>query len=206
MKRLYYAVLVLTFALSAGMSARAAQPAAAEPSGFRAQSGAEARAYQTPSDVRIAWTAVDARSGITQTRYQQVVGGADVYGGQITTLTSRAGDTLAVIGAHYPNLKAVGSVKLTGKAARDVAAREVGSQGKWEVNLSISPQTGKRFYVVDAKRFTARWIIHVDASTGKKLKKYNAIQHTGETVSDPGTGVKGDTKQIDTTFINGTHT
>nr|MDQ3327633.1 M4 family metallopeptidase [Chloroflexota bacterium] len=35
--------------------------------------------------------------------------------------------------------------------------------------------------------------------------KYNAIQHTGETASDPGTGVKGDPKQIDTTLINGTH-
>jgi len=206
LKRLYYSVLVLTFALSAGAPARATQfAAAAEPAGFRAQSGAEARAFHVPADVRVAWTATDARSGITQTRHQQVVGGADVYGGQITTLTDRTGRMLAVIGAHYPGLRATGTVKLTGKAAREVVARQVGTQGKWDVTLSISPQTGNRFYVVDAKRFTARWIFHIDAGTGKTLKKYNAIQHTGETASDPGTGVKGDTKQIDTTLINGTH-
>lgn len=198
MKRLFSALLVLTFALSAGTQARAAQPTApAATSGFRAQSGSEARAFRVPADVRVAWTATDARSGIVQTRYQQVVGGADVYGGQVTTLRNRAGDTLAVIGAHYPSLKAVGSVKLTGQAARDVAAREVGSHGKWEITLSISPQTGNRFYVVDTQRFTARWIFHIDAETGRKLKKYNAIQHSDDV------GVKGDTKQIDAKW-NGT--
>ncbi len=198
MKRLFSVLLVLTFALSAGTQVRAAQPTApAATSGFRAQSGSEARAFRVPTDVRVAWTATDARAGIVQTRYEQVVGGADVYGGQVTTLRNRAGDTLAVIGAHYPGLKAVGSVKLTGQAARDVAAREVGSHGKWEVTLSISPQTGKRFYVVDTQRFTARWIFHIDAETGKKLKEYNALQHSDDV------GVKGDSKQIDAKW-NGT--
>ena len=44
--------------------------------------------------------------GRTQTRYQQVVDGASVFGGQITIIRSAAGEAETVIGAHFPALQA----------------------------------------------------------------------------------------------------
>ena len=93
--------VVLLLALTA-----AAQPSAGATTGgqgFRALTGAEARAFQVPGDVRLVWESTLPGSGITQARYQQVVGNAEVFGGQFTVLR-RGGEQVAVIGAYYPGL------------------------------------------------------------------------------------------------------
>ncbi len=72
--------------------------------GSFALSGAEARAYQLPDDVREVWSTTRP-DGRTQTRYQQVVGGATVFGGQVTLIKDAAGTTESVVGAHFPGLR-----------------------------------------------------------------------------------------------------
>ena len=169
------------------------------PGGFLALGGEEARGYDVPGDAREAWRSTDAE-GLTQVRYQQYVGEAAVYGGQITTL-SRDGERVAVTGSYYPNLDPTDEVRTTPADARALAEREEpGTGGRKNVTLFIDPKDGSRFYEVDSRDFDRRRVYHIDAQTGKKIKEYDAIQEAQETASDPGVGVKGDTKSIDTTL------
>ncbi|MDQ3855871.1 MAG: M4 family metallopeptidase [Chloroflexota bacterium] len=188
-----FGALALIVGLLAGSGASQAAGSSSLTSGFRAFAGAKAREFRVPADTRVVWTATYP-DGITQTRYQQYVGAAQVYGGQVTTLRNRAGEQVAVIGSYYPGLKASNTVKLRGAEARGVAERFVGKAGRWAVTLQIDPVDGRQFYQIDTQRFDSRWILHIDAATGKKLKQYNALAHAGT-----GTGVKGDTKSLDTT-------
>jgi len=150
------------------------------------------------------WTARDAASGLSQTRYQQYVNGARVYGGQLTIWKNKSGGQIAVIGSHYPKLAPTNRVKVGGLQARAAAVRQVGAGGTFNSDVLINPVNGRLFYKFEVRRFDSRWVMWIDASTGATLRKFNALAHH-ETVSDPGIGVKGDTKQIDTTFISSTH-
>ena len=78
--------------------------------GFVAFSGEKARQYDVPGDVREVWRS--SGNGVTQTRYQQYVGDAAVYGGQITVL-SRNEQQATVVGNHYSNLSPSNQVKLS---------------------------------------------------------------------------------------------
>lgn len=66
--------------------------------------GEEARRFDLPDDVKIVWKANDAKFGLVQTRYQQVVAGAEVRGGQITVTRNNKGEQELVSGSYYPNL------------------------------------------------------------------------------------------------------
>lgn len=79
--------------------------------GFVALSGDGANQYQVPGDVREVWRSAD--NGVTQTRYQQYVGDAAVYGGQITTLSRNGQQAAVVVGNHYSNLTPSNEVKLS---------------------------------------------------------------------------------------------
>ena len=68
----------------------AVTPTASNYSGSFALSGSAAAAYVVPGDVTQVWTS-RRPDGATQTRYQQRVGGADVFGGQVTVLKNAAG-------------------------------------------------------------------------------------------------------------------
>ena len=68
------------------------QKAGGDQAGSFAISGPEARDYALPGDVREVWSTT-LPGGRTQTRYQQYVDGASVFGGQVTTITSASGDT-----------------------------------------------------------------------------------------------------------------
>ena len=140
--------------------------------GFLALSGDEARQYDVPADVREVWLASDY--GLSQTRYQQYVGDAAVYGGQITVL-SRAGEQVAVVGNHYSNLQPSNAVKVTKAQARDKVQRERGNSGTFIVTLFINPETGIRFYEVDSQRFDSRKVFHINAETGAKIREYDNL-------------------------------
>jgi hypothetical protein len=86
------------------------------PDGFVAFSGEKALQYDVPSDVREVWRS--SGNGVTQTRYQQYVGDAAVYGGQVTVL-SRNGQQAAVVGNHYSNMSPSNQVKLSKAGARE---------------------------------------------------------------------------------------
>ncbi len=126
-----------------------------------------------------------------------MVGNAKVLGGQLTVLTDAAGNTVAVVGAHFPGLKAKNTAHVSAAAARGIAAKRVGTEGTWSSTLRIDPKTGRLFHEVVSQRFDHRWVHWVDAGSGAVTKQYDAVAE-GE-----GVGVKGDTKTIDTTQANG---
>jgi bacillolysin len=166
--------------------------------GFAALSGDEARQYDVPGDVREVWRSSDA--GVTQTRYQQYVGDAAVYGGQITVL-SRGGEQVAVVGNHYSNLSPSNEVSLSKAGAREKVQQERGKSGRFITTLYINPETGVRYYEVDSQRFDSRKVFHINAQTGAKIREYDNLQESLES----GVGVKGDTKQIDVTVSGASH-
>jgi len=182
-------------ALAAPVDAQATVPG---PAGFRAWTGAQASGFSAPGDLQLVWEHNNAALGLTQTRYQQFVGGARVLGGQITLLRSN-GQQVAVIGSHFPGLVASSTVRVTPADARARVERELGREGQWFVELMIDPANGRYFYKVENRRFDSRWFYWIDAADGHQLKKYNGI-HDGS-----GTGVKGDVKQLDTAFQGGVY-
>lgn len=116
-----------------------AQESSSSSGGFVALSGDEAHQYNVPDGVREVWRSSDA--GFSQTRYQQYVGDAAVYGGQITVL-SRNGEQVAVIGNHYSNLEPSNQVSVTKSQARGRVQRERGNSGRFVTELFIDPETG----------------------------------------------------------------
>lgn len=191
-------ISILIMSLSGvALAAPADVPAPAPgPGGFRAWTGAQASGFSVPGDVQVVWEHRNAALGLTQTRYQQFVGEAKVLGGQITVLR-RDGQQVAVIGSHFPDLVAASTVRLTPADARARVERELGPDGQWVIELMIDPANGRYFYRVQNQRFDSRWFYWIDAADGRKLKKYDGI-HSGS-----GTGVKGDVKELDTTFQGG---
>ena len=191
------AALVASFGVSAASVAtptpKRSAPAAASDarSGSFALSGEEARAFRLPDDVQLVRTSAYP-GGRTMRRYQQVVGGASVFNGQISVLTDAAGTTTAVIGAHYPGLRPANSVSLTRSDARQIAARQVGARGEWHTRLRIEPLSGRRFYEVESMRAAHRPVRWVDAADGSVLKSYDAVTH------GDGTGVLDDAKTFET--------
>ena len=77
----------LSVASSATAPGAAAKPSPAGPAteGSFTLEGAAAAAYQVPSDVELVWRS-RFPDGTTQTRYQQVVEGAEVLGEQLAAL------------------------------------------------------------------------------------------------------------------------
>jgi len=159
--------------------------------------GAEAQAFAVPSDVVKVWSTRLA-NGTTQTRYQQMVGGASVFGGQLTVLADRSGRTTAVIGAYFPGLKAKNAASVSATSARGIAGKRIGGDGRWTSALRIDPKDGRLFHEVVNQRFDHRWVHWIDAASGAVKKQYDAVAH------GDGTGVKGDTKTISTTRIGNT--
>jgi bacillolysin len=170
----------------------ASRPAATSTAGSFALGGAEAAAYRLPDDVTKVWSTT-LPGGLTQTRYQQYVGNASVFGGQVTVIEDASGAQQAVVGAHFPGLVAANSKDLTRGKARDIVEDRIGARGEWSSTLRIDPRSGKTFFEVDSIRAASRPVRWVNAENGNILKAYDAVAH-GE-----GVGVKGDSKSIDTT-------
>src|SRR5215211_884779 len=173
-------LLLATFAPSAG---------AADPD-FRALSGTRASSFSVPGDMRIVERF--PLLGLRYERYQQVFGSreAEVLGGQITVYRRSSGEANTVIGAHYGDIQPSNKVALSGAEARAVAARDVGKGRRRVTTLMISPNSGRYFYSVETLGFATHWIHWVDAGSGKVTRRFDAIK------KDHGTGVKGDTKDI----------
>jgi Zn-dependent metalloprotease len=183
--------LATASASSAAPQRTVATPSASSYSGSFAISGKSAAAYVVPDDVTQVWSS-RRPDGTTQTRYQQKVGNADVFGGQVTVLKNAAGRTTAVIGAYFPDLRPTNAVKVGRAAARGIVVDKVGSRGTFRNHLMVNPRTGRYFYEVQSLRAAQRPVRWVDATSGAVIKAYNGL------TEGSGTGVKGDTKQLDT--------
>jgi bacillolysin len=186
-------VFSVVLAVAAIMAALLApQPGAAAPANaFTALSGSAAASFTVPADLRLV-RRLAFGSG-TYERYQQVYGAASAYvlGGQVSVHRDGSGAIRTVIGSRYAAITPQNSVMLSKAAALQKAAGDVGGSGSRTVRVMIDPQTGRYFYRVETQRTTERWIHWVDAGNGKVLAKLDAIQ------DDHGTGVKGDTKDLD---------
>jgi bacillolysin len=193
---LLVAAAVLVATTTSATTASGATPGVVR-SGSFALSGADAAAYRLPPDVRAVTTA-SLSQGRTQTRYQQYVGAASVLGGQVTVTRDASGVARTVIGAHFPNVTATATVALTRGQATRVVTDRIGTRGHSSSALRLDPRTGRPFWVVDTIRASHRPVRWVDAATGRVIRAYDGLAE-GE-----GTGVKGDTKDIDTTLNEGT--
>jgi bacillolysin len=192
------AALATSGGTAAGVAGAATGPATGvgespvSPAGAFALSGADARAYVLPDDVRRVGTTSLSGDG-TATRYQQVVDGATVFGGQVTVIEAADGEARAVVGAHFPGLQPANSVTTSGPEARDIVQSRIGSRGEWDTALRLDPRTHTFFYEVDSVRSAHRPVRWVDAETGEIRKAFDAVAQ-GE-----GVGVMGDRKPVDST-------
>lgn len=159
-------------------------------SGFRALRDQDARAFQLPNDMQLTTSEQVARANLTAERYQQLVGGVPVLGGQLTIYRDNAGQSVAVIGSHYSNLVATNQVQLNPGQARDIALSQGGTPGNISVDLLIDPSTGRYFYRVENEDFDSRWFYWVDAESGAIINAYDGLTTGG------GTGVLGDFKDL----------
>jgi bacillolysin len=186
-----------TTVVAAGTSSAIAPPVtqqglAGAPAGSFAFSGNAAQRFVLPADMTQLHSTTFP-DGRTQTRYQQVVKGASVVGGQITVVESAAGQPESVIGAYFPQLQPKNKVKVSKKEARQEFASEAGAGGDFDNSLRLDPRTGRLFYQVESIRRDARPVRWIDATSGETIKAFDALTE-GE-----GIGVKGDRKTIDTT-------
>ncbi len=162
---------------------------------FIALKGAEASNFRVPDTARLKQTINLKTANVVSKRYQQWLGDAEVLGGQLTVLTTPAGETVAVIGAHYPGLMSTNDIKINDKAAQAVAVKNIGNAGKWSTKLMINPADGRYFYHVENQRADSRWFYWIDATNGSVVNAYDGLT-TGS-----GIGVDGNIKSpLDTTW------
>lgn len=196
-------IVAATSVTAITMSSTAAGPPAAAavvtaPAGSFALTGQQAARFQLPSDVQKLHS-LTFPDGRTQTRYQQYVGDASVFGGQITVNRDAAGTATSVVGAYFPGMTAKNAVKRSAAQARGRVAQAIGARGHWSAPLRLDPRTGQLFYEVSSIRDDSRPVRWINAQNGSTMKALNALAH-GE-----GEGVKGDTKTIDTVQEDGVY-
>ncbi|HEX2068924.1 MAG TPA: hypothetical protein VHH54_01820, partial [Actinomycetota bacterium] len=135
-------------------------------SGFRALSGSKARDFVVPADMRLV-RSFQLPNGATYQRFQQMIGDAEVLGGQVTLLRDGRGEVNTVVGSHYPNVVVRNSVGISRAAAARAAADDVGPADDRTVKLRVNPERGLYFYEVESRELGSRWIHRVDAQTGR---------------------------------------
>ncbi len=158
--------------------------------GFRALNGQAAGAFQLPGDMQLVAQEGAGRYGWAADRYRQFYGAAEVLGGQLTIYRNAAGATMAVIGAHYPDLAATNEVILSANEAKQAVMAQIGHAGEWFATLKIDPGNGRYFYAIENRQFDSRWFSWVDAENGLVINAYDGLM-TGD-----GIGVLGDTKDL----------
>ena len=196
-RRLLVVLTVLSLlAVVTGLATSPAGAQAAAPSGSFALSGQEARDFRVPPDVVAArsWTGASGRS---VTRYQQMVGGASVFGGQITVTRDASGAIVSAVGAYFPGLQPKNAASIGHAKARGLVEQEIGRGGQWRSTLRIDPATAALFYEVQSLRADSRPVRWIDAGNGAVRKAFDAL------AEGDGTGVKGDTKTVDSRPASG---
>lgn len=109
-------------------------------------------------------------------------------GGQLTLYRDASGAVVNVIGAHYPGLGPTDRASIP--EPRSVPPLSGPADEVRLSDLMIHPDTGRRFYRVETRRFDSRWVEWIDAATGQVFNRYNALE------TNDGKGVKGDTKSM----------
>jgi Zn-dependent metalloprotease len=201
MRSRFVVVIVLSLlatVIGIGTSPAGARDGAADggAGGSFALSGQAARDFRVPSDAVPVRSWNDA-SGRAVTRYQQMVDGASVFGGQITVTRDASGANFTAVGAYFPGLRAKNTDSVGATRARGIVEREVGRGGQWRTTLRLDPATASLFYEVQSLRADSRPVRWIDASSGAVRKAFDALAH------GDGTGVKGDVKTVDSRPASG---
>ena len=170
------ASLLVTTTTSSAQPQDASKKDGSSYAGSFAIGGEQAAAYTVPGDVRQVWSH-SLPGGLTQTRYQQYVGNASVFGGQVTVIEDAAGTKQSVIGAHFPGLAPVNDKDLTKGRARAVVVGKIGVRGDWDNTLRIDPRSGRLFFEVEAIRDASRPVRWVNADNGNVIKSLGARAH-----------------------------
>lgn len=146
-----------------------------------------------PADMQLVNEFYLARYDLTYQRYQQYYGQAKVLGGQLTQYLDQSDTSVAVIGAHYTDIRPSNAIGFSKAAANGIVDREIGAAGNRQVDLMINPANGRYFYWVETLRAESRWVFWIDASNGAVVNKYNALAHSCDGVPAPcGFGVAYD--------------
>jgi bacillolysin len=187
-----------TVAVTGSPAVSSAPDPALLPSGSFALAGSDAASFRLPSDLRVVHTYA-LPGGRTQTRYQQYADGAAVAGAQVTVIRTASGTAQTAIGAYFPGIRAKNQRALPLTRAKGLVANALGARGLWRTSYQLNPLTGRTFYEFDISRSAHRPVRWVDAGTGKVIKAFDALAH------GDGTGVKGDTKSVDSTLNGGVY-
>lgn len=126
---------------------------------FIALKGAEASTFKVPDTSRLMRTLDLKKANAISKRYQQWLGDAEVLLGQLTVLTTPAGETVAVDWCALSGLMSTNDIKINDKAAQAVAVKNIGNAGKWSTKLMINPADGRYFYNVENQRADSRWFL-----------------------------------------------
>jgi Fungalysin/Thermolysin Propeptide Motif len=134
-------------------------PGGGNPTGFLSLSGEQARAFILPTDMQLENTEALDQHGLGRERYQQYLGNAKVYGGQLTLYRDATGAVTLVMGSYYPNLTPSNSPTLAPGDVRKTVEGEIGADGHWNVDLLINPETGVTSIVLKTNALTAESFI-----------------------------------------------
>jgi Zn-dependent metalloprotease len=168
----------------AAMFASVAVLGQAQADGFFTLTGEVAAGYAAPSDTTLIRSMPMERFGLTYERYQQTHEGAKVLGGQVTIHRDDDGNVVRVMGAHYPDIVATNTVRVTAAGARGLVDRDIGPDGERDVTLMIDPANGQFFWRVETRRATSRWVHWIGAGSGATLNKFDALTNQACTVGD----------------------
>jgi bacillolysin len=199
MRRRHLLVVLIVLSVLAVVTGFQTSPAGAADGGTWgsfALSGQEAREFRVPSDV-VAVRSWSDSSGRSITRYQQMVDGASVYGGQITVTRDASGTIVTAIGAYFPGLQPKNTASISKGQARAIVEREIGRGGQWRTTLRLDPATASLFYEVQSLRADSRPVRWIDGTSGAVRKSFDAV------AEGDGIGVKGDTKSVDSRPASG---
>ncbi len=170
-----YAARAAKRAIIAAMFVAAPATGQAQADGFFTLTGEAAAGYAAPSDTTLIRSMPMERFGLTYERYQQTHEGAKVLGGQVTIHRDDDGNVVRVIGAHYPDIVATNSVRITAAGARGLVDRDIGPDGERDVTLMIDPDSGEFFWRVETRRAASRWVHWIGAQSGATLNKFDAL-------------------------------
>lgn len=185
-------IICLLFIFSTVLNAASNVVSSKGKHGFTVLKAEQAKNFKVPVNARLLGKRNIKTKGFNSKRYQQLLGNAEVLGGQLTVVTNQNGDLVAVIGGNYAGLMSTNDIKLKAKAAQAIAAKARAGSGKWSTRLMINPANGRYFYMIENQGADSRWFHWIDADDGSVVNAYNGL------TTGTGTGVQGDTRELDT--------
>ncbi|MFC7440706.1 M4 family metallopeptidase [Laceyella putida] len=148
----------------------------------------------------------DSKTGTVHYRLQETVHGIPVYSADQSVHLDKQGNVTSFFGQVIPHLeqKTIPTkAKLSKRQAVQTVQADLGHKGfdgKPEATLYIYPHGGKFYlaYLVKASVLQPEpgyWHYFVDATTGRIINKFNAVEH----ITGNGTGSLGDKKEFEVT-------